>query len=175
MVIWKKAVGLSVLIGAAMLGSGCASSVPEPQFSQRIAPESRIAAKDEAKVHVGTASGVTMLEGEKARLGEKIRARIALRKGQTDRAGEGRAYSVDVVVTQYEKGDAFARAMLAGLGQIHLDAEVKLLEMPAGKQVGAFSLSKTFAWGGAYGAAVSMEEIEDTFAEGVATVLSGQP
>lgn len=167
--------GLVALMGASILALGCASTVPEPQFSQPIAPESRIAGKDEAQVNVRVASGVAMAESEKARLGDKIRTRIGDRQSRINRAGETRTFAVDVVVTQYEKGDAFARAMLAGLGQIHIDAEVKLLEMPAGKQVGAFSLSKTFAWGGAYGGSVSVEEIEDTFAEGVAAALAGQP
>ncbi len=64
--------------------------------------------------------------------------------------------------------------MLAGLGQIHIDGEVKLVELPDRKQVGVFSVSKTFAWGGIYGGSTGIEEIEQTFADGVAAALTGQ-
>jgi hypothetical protein len=37
-----------------------------------------------------------------------------------------------------------------------------------------FDLQKTFAWGGIYGASTSMEQIEDTFADGVAATVTGQ-
>ena len=37
-----------------------------------------------------------------------------------------------------------------------------------------FALSKTFAWGGIYGASTTIETIEDTFADGVAATVTGQ-
>jgi hypothetical protein len=37
-----------------------------------------------------------------------------------------------------------------------------------------FDMQKTFAWGGVYGASTSIEEIEDTFADGVAATVTGQ-
>ncbi len=55
---------------------------------------------------------------------------------------------VELLLTRYDKGNAFARAMLAGLGQIHIDGKVKLLEMP--------------------------EDIEMTLVDGVASALTGQ-
>jgi hypothetical protein len=39
--------------------------------------------------------------------------------------------------------------------------------------VGQFAISKTFAWGGIYGASMNMENIETTFAEGVAAAVTG--
>ena len=37
-----------------------------------------------------------------------------------------------------------------------------------------FTIKKSFAWGGIYGGAVSMEDIERTFADGVAAAVTGQ-
>jgi hypothetical protein len=37
-----------------------------------------------------------------------------------------------------------------------------------------FELKKTFAWGGAYGAGTSIEDIENSFADGVAASVTGQ-
>jgi hypothetical protein len=81
---------------------------------------------------------------------------------------------VELLLTRYDKGNAFARAMLAGLGEIHIDGEVTLIELPERNQVGKFSISKTFAWGGIYGGTTSMDDIEQTFADGVAAAVTGQ-
>ncbi len=64
--------------------------------------------------------------------------------------------------------------MLAGLGQIHIDGTVQLYQMPEHKLIGEFDMKKTFAWGGIYGAATGMEDIETTFADGVAAAVTGQ-
>jgi hypothetical protein len=64
--------------------------------------------------------------------------------------------------------------MLAGLGQIHVDATIRLLELPDNKKVGEFTVNKTFAWGGLYGGATSIEDVEKGFADGVAAALTGQ-
>jgi hypothetical protein len=36
-------------------------------------------------------------------------------------------------------------------------------------------VTKTFAWGGIYGAAKDIEDVEEGFAEAVAQILTGQP
>jgi hypothetical protein len=154
--------------------TGCASSVPKPKFSQEIAAESRIGAKDDAKVKVEAASGLKVLESDKSRLVELIGQRIDSRKSMNGGAGDKKTYEVDLMLTRYEKGSSFARFMLAGLGQIHIDGEVTLFELPERNQVGKFSISKTFAWGGIYGGSTSMEDIEQTFADGVAEGLTGK-
>lgn len=84
-----------------------------------------------------------------------------------------RDLGVTVTITRYQKGNAFARAMMAGLGQVHLDGHVVLARTSDGTTLSDFTMSKTFAWGGIYGASTSMEDIEHTFAEGVAEALTG--
>lgn len=163
-----------IICVAVILTTGCATTIPRPEFTKQIAPESRLAAKDEESVKVETGSGVTMLESEKTRLAEKIKQKIDARKVTNDHGVSAKTYEVNLVVTKYEKGNAFARAMLAGLGQIHIDADVAVFEMPERIPVGNFSLSKTFAWGGAYGGTTSIEDIETTFSDGVAAALTGQ-
>ncbi len=159
---------------AIILINGCAGTTPKPVFTKQIAPESQIAAKDEAKVQVEAGSGVTMLEAERIRLGKKIKQKINERKITNSPDSAANTYEIYLVITKYEKGNAFARAMLAGLGQIHIDGNVSVFEMPGRTPLGNFSISKTFAWGGIYGASTSMEDIETTFADGVAAALTGQ-
>gem|GEM_PF-771377 len=79
-----------------------------------------------------------------------------------------------VTVTNYDKGNTFARFMLAGLGQIHIDAEVVLRDQETGDDLGRFGVNKTFAWGGIYGAVTRVEDVEDGFASAVANVLLGK-
>lgn len=175
MPISRKSLVLPVLVSGitGMLG-GCASTAPKAAYSQKIAVEQQVTAPDQAAVKVDAASGVNMLESEKTRLGEKIKLKIDDRKATHKRDGDARSYSVELMVTRYEKGNAFARAMLAGLGQIHIDGDVALYLLPEHTKVGEFHMTKTFAWGGVYGGATSMEDIETTFADGVAAAVTGQ-
>lgn len=165
-----------LLVGAIAMTyfAGCATTAPTASFTREIVPESRIASKDDAKVRIEIGPDVTIQEAEKTRFAETIEQKIASLKIHNNRNGEMKTYEVELLLTRYDKGNAFARAMLAGLGQIHIDGQVKLLELPERKLVGEFSISKTFAWGGAYGAGTRIEDIEKTFADGLASAVTGQ-
>lgn len=157
-----------------ILATGCASTIPKAEFTQQIVPESQISAKDETTVNVETGPGVTLLEYEKVRMAEKIKNKIDARKLLNNLDDSSKTYEINLVITRYEKGNAFARAMLAGLGQIHIDGDVTVMEMPGKSQVGCFKIKKTFAWGGIYGGVTTIEDIETTFADGLAAALTGQ-
>ena len=73
--------------------------------------------------------------------------------------------------TRYEKGNAFARAMLAGLGQIHIDAFIRLVDKSNKDVLGTYKVTKTFAWGGIYGGTTRIEDVEPAFAEAVAETI----
>ena len=169
----KALVCVCLALGLVML-FGCASTAPKANFSQTITTESRLMSTDNITVNVEAAKGIEMLPSDKTILAEIIKQKVDQRKVANAREGDKRDYEVDLKVTRFDKGNAFARAMLAGLGQIHLDGEVTLLTLPDRKETGKFTLSKTFAWGGIYGASTSMEDIEKTFADGVAAALTGQ-
>lgn len=81
---------------------------------------------------------------------------------------------VTIAFTRYDEGNAFARAMLAGLGQIRIDAEVTLEDRTLQKVLDRSEITKTFAWGGVYGASTGIKDVEAGFAEAVAKVLLGQ-
>ena len=80
-----------------------------------------------------------------------------------------------IAFTRYDQGNAFARFMLAGLGQIHIDADVTLEDRVLQTVLGKFKVTKTFAWGGIYGGATRINDVEEGFAEAVAKVVLGQP
>ena len=168
----KKIVFLVICSLSMIYISGCASTVPTANFSRQIAPDSLIASTDDAKVKIKVGFDVEIMDGEKTRLAEAIEQRITALKVKNSRNGEKRLYEVELLLTRYDAGNAFARLMLAGLGQIHIDGEVKLIELPERKIAGEFSIKKTFAWGGLYGGSVNIEDIENTFADGVAQSIT---
>lgn len=164
----------SVLTCAIALLSGCASTTPSADFSRGMPLAARVKAADEVKARVEGDKDVRILDLEKTRLAQKIEQRVGEKKIQTGTAGDKKNYEVEVTLTEYEKGSAFARAMLAGLGQIRIAGIVRMYGLPDRQKIGEFTLSKTFAWGGAYGASTSIEDIENTFADGIAVALTEQ-
>jgi hypothetical protein len=64
--------------------------------------------------------------------------------------------------------------MLAGLGQIHIDADVILREYEKNESLAKYEVKKTFAWGGIYGGATGIEEVETGFARAVVSVIFGE-
>jgi hypothetical protein len=166
--------GLLVLAAVSTLIVGCAGTPPQPKFEHTMVVDSRITASDTADVVIQTADKVNVLPVERERVAEKIKAKIEERKLKNPGTPSPRAMQVVLEITRYEKGNAFARAMLAGLGQIHLDGKISVYRMPDHVLLEDFDLQKTFAWGGVYGASTSMEQIEDTFADGVAATVTGQ-
>jgi len=76
-----------------------------------------------------------------------------------------------LLFTKYDKGNAFARAMLAGLGQMHIDADILVEDPTTNELLAKYKVTKTFAWGGIYGGSATIESIEPAFAKSVATVI----
>jgi len=79
-----------------------------------------------------------------------------------------------VVVKRYDEGSAFARAMLAGLGQMHIDADVILADTSSNTPLAKYEVSKTFGWGGIYGAVTSIKDVEEGFCKAVADSILGK-
>jgi hypothetical protein len=79
-----------------------------------------------------------------------------------------------VSVKNYDKGSAFARAMLAGLGQIHIDADVILSNSSSKEKLARYEVTKTFAWGGLYGGFTGIKDAEVGFCKAVANSILGK-
>src|SRR5581483_1543201 len=140
---YHRVAGLAVALVIAIT-AGCASSMPKPEYSRPIVADAHISAPDLAQVTVNAADDVKILPMEEERLSQKIKAKIDARKSANVRTGQAITYEVELHLTRYEKGNAFARAMLVGLGQIHIEGKVSLFQMPAHTLVGEFDLKKTF-------------------------------
>lgn len=165
-------VGILFVAGAGLLLTGCATTSPDARFKEALPKEHYLAANDTAAVKVEGGEGVTIEELEKQRLARTISGKIDAQKIQNGDTRGKREFEIVVQVTRYDKGNAFARFMLAGLGQIHIDGKVSVLLLPDRKKVAEFDIDKTFAWGGIYGGVTSIEDVEQGFAEGVAKAVT---
>ena len=61
--------------------------------------------------------------------------------------------------TQYDDGNAFARFLPVGLGQIHFDGNVVFTDATTGQEIGESKVSKDFSFGGVYVAATHIEDV----------------
>lgn len=67
-------------------------------------------------------------------------------------------YTLKVTIDTYEEGNAFARAILIGLGQMHLNGSVELLAGDPPKVVKSGYFEKNYVAGGIAGATATMHK-----------------
>lgn len=79
-----------------------------------------------------------------------------------------------VNITKYDEGNTYARAMLFGLAQMHIDAAVVLSDYTTGEKISAAMVNKTFDWGGYYRGNTLIKDLENGFAKAVATSIGGK-
>jgi hypothetical protein len=170
----SQRVGLVVCVFGVLLLSACAHSagsydpiVPLKQgvsFSH-YANLSLVANNDDS---------VPMTALDRERLLNKIVSRVQIAgiyKTINDGSPQPNTLTATLDVTNYDKGNAFLRFLLAGLGQIHIDGKLTLEDSDKTEQLAKYDVNKTFAWGGIHGGTTNIETVEEGFAETVAEIL----
>jgi hypothetical protein len=172
---------MAVVVGVVLFVAGCAGSAGS-------AKPLTAAAKPEVLARYTKVALATSAQGDDAsRMTPADRERIAalvarkikeLESGRfadlSSTTSDAETLHVTITFTRYDEGSAFGRFMLAGLGQIHIDADVTLEDHSLQTIIGKFEVTKTFAWGGIYGASTGIKDVEEGFAEAVAKVVLGQ-
>jgi hypothetical protein len=152
---------------------GCANSVSKPVAVQPLAAEQKTALRI-SDVTSEASPGVVMTQLELERISQRVKAEIgALVPSPLVAQGEPPppdAVKMKLVFVQYDRGNAFARFMLAGLGQIRIKANALLIDA-TGTTIGQYEVSKVFAFGGAYGVSTRPEDVEVGFAKSVAEIV----
>jgi hypothetical protein len=123
--------------------------------------------------------GVIMTQYDFDRITSRVKAEIAravpgvLVESTTiaDPSQQGQHIKIKMLFTRYDAGSAFARLMLAGLGQIRVDADVIFLDGATGEAIAKYQVSKDFSFGGIYGASTRIEDVEVGFAKSVAEII----
>lgn len=151
----------------ALLG-GCAGSVSEPTAVNALSPEQKSALRL-SDITADADAGLKMSDGDFGLVCQKVRAYIQVQSpGVITDGADG--LKMKIHFTRFDRGNAFARAMLIGLGQIVIEATVTL-ETASGKPVAEYKVSKDFAIGGMIGASTTVDDVEDGFAKSVAVVV----
>ena len=156
-----------------LLLAACAGDIARPVAVQPVT----IAAKADLRFTDVTGEnrqGVVMTPSDLFRISEMVRAEI---QGKYPNAfappGPGNTPArIKMVFTEYDGGNAFARFMLAGLGQIHIEADVQILAATGDAVLGTYKVAKQFAFGGLYGGTTNIRDVEQGFARSVAEVLN---
>lgn len=159
---------ISCLFATTLL-AGCASTGGSVDIVKKLDVHDRLASPDIVQVNVHPASGVSMGNLDAQRLSDVIKSKVNQKKVSNPSSGQPRNFELDVTITRYEKGSAFARLILVGLGQIHIDGRILLKDTSTGRVCCEFLEDKTFAWGGLYGGITRIEDVEEGFAEAIAT------
>ena len=188
---WTARAGILFGLYLLALVGGCAHSTPTPVAMEPAPPPADLAAYSQVIITTEAASGVFIpaneQEGVVAFVKQELTARAPGRftfveppaagssptpQGQPTNAPEPpKTLRMNILFTEYDKGNAFARFMLAGLGQIRVGSNVKLSDEHTQAALGSYEVSKQFAFGGIYGAVTDMEDVEQGLAKGIAEVL----
>ena len=162
-------------IGSIFIMSGCtATSSPGLANAKVYTKDFKVDARDTVTVTVTNNKTIDIKSEGKKRLAKKIKQDIDLLKKYNSVDNKNKRYLVKVHITKYDKGNAFARFMIAGAGSIHVDGIITVYDLPSKRKVKDFSITKTFAWGGIYGGATTIKEVGEGFAMGVAETVTGQ-
>ncbi len=153
--------------------SGCAGSISQPTALVPITSEQAKAIHVSA-VQADADAGVPATRTDLDIISDKIKSYVQQGSpGVIVDAGTADALTMKVHLTRFDRGSAVARAILIGLGQIHIDGIVTL-EKADGTVVGKYTVKKTFALGGIAGAATRIEDVEEGFAKSVAEVVKAK-
>jgi hypothetical protein len=148
---------------------GCASDAPHVRYAQPMPPGARILQDDKVYPTITADPGIRISAYEKDRFaGQIVRA---IRETARGSAKTPFSYVIQVHLTKYGRGSAVARAILAGLGEMHIEGDVSVLQSDV--RIAQFRIEKTFAWGGIYGATTGIADVEKGFAQGVANAVCG--
>ena len=163
---------VQILAASALVGllAGCAGSVSRPTVLEPL-PSQQQMALHVSGISADAANGIEMSDGDFGLICQKVRGYIEQQTpGVIVDPSTGQALQMKIHFTRFDRGNAFARAMLMGLGQIRIEATVSL-EDARGTSVAQYAVAKDFALGGVLGATTNVEDVEDGFAKSVAEVV----
>lgn len=168
---WRRQ-GLRLIAGVLVAAglAGCAGSVALPTVVTALPADQR-ASLHLAGVTTEAAMGVVVPAIDTNRITQYVIASIQeAAPGLIDPAAPQKK-AMRIVITRYDEGNAGARFLLAGLGQIRLDGDVIISDAATGQKVAEYKVSKQFSFGGLYGGLTSMQDVEQGFAKSVAALV----
>lgn len=169
---------LTLLIFTAIL-SGCASSGGSHQLVSAANNSGQLVKYTDLQLNIQPVTGVKLDQSDTERMTklivESIQTGAPNRFKTINSTTPGTStLQATVKVKNYDEGNAFARFMFAGLGQIHIDADVVLSDAINNTPLEQHQVNKTFAWGGVYGVSTNIKDAEVGFCKAVADTILGK-
>ncbi|HAY21343.1 DUF4410 domain-containing protein [Desulfobacca acetoxidans] len=172
---------VAVSVGLFLLGlycAGCASSKGSVSAVAPLQTDVSLGKYEKVLIEIKNNDNIQITASEKERILMQIIAAVKRDyptrfKGVNEGGDDPATMRAIVNITQYDKGNAFARAMLAGLGQIKINADVSICDSSSSETLCRYEASKRFAWGGIYGGSTTIETVEEGFAKAVADCICG--
>lgn len=166
-----RLVACTVLV---MMVAACAESVAPPQ-AVVVLPAEQMRSLHLKTVTAEAGPGVAMTPDDLSRNSQQVLAQIrasspAVLAGPGDAAGAPEQ-TMKLVFTKYDEGSSFGQFMLAGVGQIYIEADVLIIDDATGRQLADYKVSKDFSFGGLYGGTTTIRDVEKGFAKSVAEIV----
>lgn len=164
-----------VLSGLVFL-SGCAGSPGSIQTLQALEPDTDLRGFTTLFLSVSAKPDVSLDEVGFSRLRDQIVQEIQQHPDNhfahiQVAPAEGPGLEADLVLTQYDEGNAGMRFILAGLGAMAMEGDLTLRDGATQQVLRQQRVSKVFAWGGIYGAITTIQDVEVGFGKAVAEAL----
>jgi hypothetical protein len=170
---------MALLALAIAVVSGCASSKGSMNVVSNYKDVGQITKYSELVVQVAAVENLALPDDARERIQNSIIKSV--RQDGPDRfkvfnppAPGSSALMAHVMIKRYDKGSKFARAMLAGLGKIHIDADICISDLSNKEELAKCEITKTFSLGGIAGAATSIDDVEEGFSKSVAAFILGK-
>jgi Domain of unknown function (DUF4410) len=165
----KTTHGIMVLITASLALGGCATSVSAPVVVQPLALSAS------APLHISDVSAdanpdVNVGDGELGLIAQKVKAYIQSESPAVMADANASGYVMKIHMTRFDRGNALARAVMMGLGQIHIEGTIDLHDS-SGTKLAEYKVAKDFSLGGIAGGTTTVEDVEDGFAKSVAEIV----
>ena len=162
-----------------MFLTGCAGSAGSHKLTSGPESVERVAAYTDLIVSLQPAADVKLTPSDSDRMRHLIAENIKTQEPNrfasiNAPAPAGKTLQATVELKRYDEGNAFARFMLIGLGQIHIDADVILSDFVSKDKLAQYEVTKTFAWGGIYGGATGIKDVEAGFCQAVSDSILGK-
>ena len=172
----KNWITVFILMILPLFAYGCAGTQASYNALHDVEEGVVLTSYDNLEIKTEAQEKVVIHEYEMERMVSQIKAKLKERnptcfKDISKNTDAPSTLVLKIKFTKYEKGNAFARAMLAGLGQMHIDAEITIEDKKTMQVLAKHEVKKTFAWGGMYGGITRLEDIEPAFAEAVASII----
>lgn len=158
---------------------GCASSGGSHELLSTTFNSNQISKYSDLKISVDSKADAHLSQSDKDRLTyqiiKDIKEDVPLRFQAINQAPQNSGTLLaSVEIKRYDEGNAFARFIFYGLGQINIDADIMLFDLATKQKLAQYEITKTFAWHGFYGGLTDIKDVEIGFCKGVSDSITGK-